>query len=52
MFGGYLPVGYAQPKNSSLKHRGNSVHKEMNMRILTVMFNKAQTDDALTKKQR
>jgi hypothetical protein len=40
MFGGYLPVGYAQPKNSSLKHRGNSVHKEKDMRILTVMLYK------------
>jgi len=40
MFGGYLPVANAQPKSSSLKHRGNSVHKEKNMRILTVMFKK------------
>jgi hypothetical protein len=40
MFGGYLPVGDAQPKISSLKHRGNSVHKEKKMRILKVMFQK------------
>lgn len=38
MFGGYLPVEDAQPKISSLKHRGNFVHKEKKMRILTVMF--------------
>jgi hypothetical protein len=38
MFGGYLPVESAQPKISSLKHRGNSVHKEKKMHILTVMF--------------
>lgn len=34
MFGGYLPVGDAQPKISSLKHFGNSVHKERKMRKL------------------
>jgi hypothetical protein len=38
MIGGYLPVECAQPKISSLKHRGNSVHKEMKMHILTVIF--------------
>lgn len=38
MFGGYLPVEDAQPKISSLKHRGNFVHKEKKMRILTVML--------------
>jgi hypothetical protein len=40
MFGGYLPVESAQPKISSLKHGGNSVHKEKEMHILTVMFNR------------
>jgi hypothetical protein len=38
MFGGYLPVECVQPKISSLKHRGNSVHKEKKIHILTVMF--------------
>jgi hypothetical protein len=38
MFGGYLPVERAQPKISSLKHRGNFVHKEREMHILIVMF--------------
>jgi len=40
MFGGYLPVEDAQPIICSLKHRGNFVHKETKMRILTVMFQK------------
>jgi hypothetical protein len=48
MFGGYLPVGDAQPKISSLKHGGNSVHKKKNMRILKVMFQKG-IDRYLTK---
>lgn len=35
MFGGYLPVERTT-ESSSLKHRGNSVHKEKNMRKLNV----------------
>jgi hypothetical protein len=38
MIGGYLPVGDAQPKISSLKHRGNSMDKEKKMRTLTIFL--------------
>jgi len=38
MFGGYLPVENAQPIISSIKHRGNFVHKVKKMRILNSML--------------
>ena len=37
MFGGYLPVERTT-ESSSLKHRGNTVHKERKLRILRVVF--------------